>query len=57
VRGLAAVDHELAWSSVRGFARLALEGKFGAAGTEAGRCEIIAMLRQVLEYLWPAIDV
>jgi AcrR family transcriptional regulator len=43
----------LAWSTVHGFAKLALEGKFGAAGTEAGRREIIAMLRQVLEYLWP----
>jgi AcrR family transcriptional regulator len=43
----------LAWSTVHGFAKLALEGKFGAATTEAGRREIIAMLRQVLEYLWP----
>jgi AcrR family transcriptional regulator len=45
----------LAWSTVHGFAKLALEGKFGAAGTDAGRREIIAMLRQVLEYLWPVI--
>jgi AcrR family transcriptional regulator len=46
----------LAWSTVHGFAKLALEGKFGADGTEAGRREIIAMLRQVLEYLWPVIS-
>jgi AcrR family transcriptional regulator len=45
----------LAWSTVHGFAKLALEGKFGAATTEAGRREIIAMLRQVLEYLWPIV--
>ena len=43
----------VAWSTVHGFAKLALEGKFGAAGTEAGRREIMAMLQQVLEYLWP----
>ncbi|WP_283807238.1 hypothetical protein [Bradyrhizobium sp. Tv2a-2] len=28
----------VAWSMVRGYARLALEGKFGAVDTEAGRC-------------------
>jgi AcrR family transcriptional regulator len=44
----------LAWSTVHGFAKLALEGKFGAADTTAGRREIMATLRQVLEYLWPA---
>lgn len=43
----------VAWSTVHGFAKLALEGKFGAADTEAGRREIMATLRQVLEYLWP----
>jgi AcrR family transcriptional regulator len=44
----------VAWSTVHGFAKLALEGKFGAVGTEAGRREIMATLRHVLEYLWPA---
>jgi AcrR family transcriptional regulator len=43
----------VAWSTVHGFAKLALEGKFGAADTESGRREIMATLRQVLEYLWP----
>jgi hypothetical protein len=43
----------VAWSTIHGFAKLALEGKFGAADTEAGRREIMATLRQVLEYLWP----
>jgi AcrR family transcriptional regulator len=42
-----------AWSTVHGFAKLALDGKFGAADTEAGRREIMASLRQVLDYLWP----
>lgn len=41
----------VAWSTVHGFAKLALEGKFGAFGE--GRREIMATLRQVLEYLWP----
>ena len=43
----------VAWSTAHGFAKLALEGKFGAAETEAGRREITARLRHVLEYLWP----
>jgi AcrR family transcriptional regulator len=43
----------LAWSTVHGFAKLALEGKFGGVGTEAGRREIMATLHQVMEYLWP----
>jgi AcrR family transcriptional regulator len=43
----------VAWSTVHGFAKLALEGKFGAADTEAGRREIMSTFRQVLEYLWP----
>jgi len=43
----------VAWSTVHGFAKLALEGKFGAAETDAGRREIMARLRHVLEYLWP----
>ena len=41
----------VAWSTVHGFAKLALEGKFGVIGN--GRREIMATLRQVLEYLWP----
>lgn len=44
----------LAWSTVHGYAKLALEGKFGAVETEAGRREIMATLRPVLDYLWPA---
>ena len=44
----------LAWSTVHGYAKLALEGKFGAVETEAGRREIMATLRSVLDYLWPA---
>ena len=43
----------LAWSTVHGFAKLALEGKFGGAGSEAGRRETMATLRDVLDYLWP----
>jgi AcrR family transcriptional regulator len=43
----------VAWSTVHGFAKLALEGKFGTPDTEAGRREIMATLRQVLEHLWP----
>ncbi|MGY3237320.1 MULTISPECIES: TetR/AcrR family transcriptional regulator [unclassified Bradyrhizobium] len=42
-----------AWSTVHGFAKLALEGKFGAGNDEAGRREIMRMLVQVLNYLWP----
>jgi AcrR family transcriptional regulator len=42
-----------AWSTAHGFAKLALEGKFGDPGTESGRRDIMAMLRQVLDYLWP----
>ena len=34
-------------------AKLALEGKFGAGNDEAGRREIMRMLVQVLNYLWP----
>lgn len=44
----------VAWSTVHGYAKLALEGKFGAVDTEAGRREIMATLRPVLDYLWPA---
>jgi hypothetical protein len=47
----------VAWSTVHGFAKLALEGKFGAAETDAGRREILATLRGVLEYLWPTHSV
>ena len=43
----------VAWSTVHGFAKLALEGKFGNAGSEAGRREMMATLREVLDYLWP----
>ena len=43
----------VAWSTVHGFAKLALEGKFGATDADGNRREIIATLRQVLEYLWP----
>jgi AcrR family transcriptional regulator len=43
----------VAWSAVHGFAKLALEGKFGEADTDSGRPEIMATLRQALEYLWP----
>jgi len=43
----------VAWSAAHGFAKLALEGKFGATDTDAGRREILATLRQVLDYLWP----
>jgi AcrR family transcriptional regulator len=50
---LAKIASTVAWSTVHGFAKLALEGKFGAADTEAGRHEIMATLQQVLEYLWP----
>lgn len=42
-----------AWSAVHGFAKLALEGKFGAADSEAGRRAIKTGLRDVLDYLWP----
>jgi AcrR family transcriptional regulator len=42
-----------AWSTVHGFAKLALEGKFGAGNDEAGRREVMRMLVQVLNYLWP----
>jgi AcrR family transcriptional regulator len=49
----AKVAATVAWSTAHGFAKLALEGKFGDPGTEPGRREIMAMLRQVLEYLWP----
>lgn len=43
-----------AWSVVHGFAKLALEGKFGAVDTAAGRGAIRTGLREVLDYLWPA---
>ena len=47
----------VAWSTVHGYAKLALEGKFGPVDTEAGRREIMATLRPVLDYLWPdAVD-
>jgi AcrR family transcriptional regulator len=44
----------VAWSVVHGYAKLALEGKFGVVDTEAGRREIMATLGPVLDYLWPA---
>ncbi|SFO55055.1 DNA-binding transcriptional regulator, AcrR family [Bradyrhizobium sp. Ghvi] len=43
-----------AWSTVHGFAKLALEEKFGSVKNEAGRREIMITLNQVLNYLWPA---
>lgn len=43
-----------AWSTVHGFAKLALEGKFGPLGSEAGYREIMTTLDRVLNYLWPA---
>ena len=43
----------VAWSTVHGFAKLALEGKFGGLSSEAGRREMMATLREVLNYLWP----
>lgn len=43
-----------AWSTVHGFAKLALEDKFGSVKMDAGRREIMMMLDQVLNYLWPA---
>ena len=42
-----------AWSTAHGFAKLAIEGKFGDPGTASGRREIMAMLHHVLEYFWP----
>jgi AcrR family transcriptional regulator len=51
---LAKIASTVAWSTVHGYAKLALEGKFGTADSEAGRREIMATLRQVLVYLWPA---
>lgn len=43
-----------AWSTVHGFAKLALEDKFGSVKTDAGRREVMMTLNQVLNYLWPA---
>ncbi|SPP91836.1 Transcriptional regulator, TetR-family [Bradyrhizobium vignae] len=43
-----------AWSTVHGFAKLALEEKFGSVRNEGGRREIMMTLDQVLNYLWPA---
>jgi AcrR family transcriptional regulator len=43
-----------AWSTVHGFAKLALEDKFGSVKSEAGYREIMTMLNHVLNYLWPA---
>ena len=42
-----------AWSTVHGFAKLALEDKFGCVKTDGGRREIMTTLDQVLNYLWP----
>lgn len=42
-----------AWSTVHGFAKLALEEKFGSVKSEAGRREVMTTLNQVLNYLWP----
>ena len=50
---LVKVASTAAWSTVHGFAKLALEDKFGATDTGAGRKDVVAMLRQVLEYQWP----
>lgn len=43
-----------AWSTVHGFAKLALEEKFGSVSNEAGRREITITLDRILNYLWPA---
>ncbi|WP_407193677.1 TetR/AcrR family transcriptional regulator [Bradyrhizobium sp. STM 3566] len=43
-----------AWSTVHGFAKLALEEKFGSVRNEGGRREIMMTLDQVLNYLWSA---
>ncbi len=43
-----------AWSTVHGFAKLALEEKFGSVRNESGRREVMMTLDQVLNYLWPA---
>lgn len=43
-----------AWSTVHGFAKLALEEKFGSVKNEAGRREIMTTLDRILNYLWPA---
>lgn len=43
-----------AWSTVHGFAKLALEEKFGSLRNDAGRRDIMMTLNQVLNYLWPA---
>lgn len=42
-----------AWSTVHGFAKLALEEKFGSVKNEAGRREIMTTLNRILNYLWP----
>ncbi|WGD53044.1 TetR/AcrR family transcriptional regulator [Bradyrhizobium sp. CB1650] len=46
-----------AWSTVHGFAKLALEDKFGSLNSEAGYREIMTTLNHVLNYLWPASGV
>lgn len=52
----AATAAAAAWSTVHGFAKLALEEKFGSVRSEAGLREVIKMLNRVLNYLWPASD-
>lgn len=42
-----------AWSTVHGFAKLALEEKFGSVKSEAARREVMMTLNQVLNHLWP----
>lgn len=42
-----------AWSTVHGFAKLALEEKFGSVKNEAGRRKIMTTLNRILNYLWP----
>jgi AcrR family transcriptional regulator len=51
---LAKIASTVAWSTVHGYAKLALEGKFGSLDSDAGRRDIMATLRQALDYLWPA---
>jgi hypothetical protein len=45
-----------ACSTVHGFAKLALEEKFGSVRSEAGLREVMKTLNRVLNYLWPASD-
>jgi AcrR family transcriptional regulator len=55
--GNASEDVEIAsisaWSTVHGFAMLALDGKFGKAASGKGQAAIIGVLNRVLENIWP----